>query len=800
MQPFVSITHPEHAGRAKGPDVTVSWSAEDVTVQQISVDGGEFRDVPIDQRSHTIRGLADGVHTVKVLINQTQEALATFYVYIPAQLPGSRLYTLDLKSLRRPDVDDPKQTANAFDTLHCVACLQGIVNREKPQLYIDYLDADSFWLEKMRAKGAYLEHAQLVPLKSIEEAISLFSKSIKGVVVWDPNVPSTSNIASTICGVEDLIPVRFDPTPGSLYDRLVTNGPKLKIVQDLAGKFSGSGLIPDSDRKSTRSAKCDSYLWAKMRYLDTGKCNPALIGYWCDAFWLKSPKDMGIDNVGLPNHDFVVARKGFICDLHVWPDEAPRDDPDQRLGLDLETLREILAACAKANKGRMIHFAGFTPWAMKYTDHGNAGGKHGGVPTEWEMVRIITSYNCYGDADAIGPVDMANASVFQHYPLPDRLVQNRPPTRRELEKKGYIDEHGKLAPLNFVYHYLGDYDSAAWMYNRIPGLWASPARGEVPSGWAFNPNLIERAPMIFDWCYDTKTPLDFFVAGDSGAGYVNPTNLLPPREPSGLPSAAKAWIEHSIPYFNRLNYSITGFLINGFCGEMTDEANRMYTSFSGDGVMTQAWMPKGKKQDHLLDGMPVAHMEQDLGMTPEISANEIIKHGRPGQTTFMGFRSILQSPDWIKAVNEAARKLRPECRFEPVDPYTYFYLLRHHLGGRNEMRATYTFDTMPADIKAGKIMAFQAGVRNDGWETWTREGSHAVVLTARFGEKSAAIAFPLPHDVEPGEGAVVEIKLPAPSKPGEYVFTLELRRGNDHWFGDAGDLPWTKRVRVVKAP
>ena len=797
MQPSVKMIHPEHAGRAKGPDVTVTWVAENVTIQQISVDGGEYADVPTDRRSLTLRGLAEGTHAIKVLVNQTSEASITFYVYIPVQLSPQKLYTLDLAWLRQVNVGDPRAAAEAFETLHCAACLQGIVNRDKPALYINRMDADSFWLGKMRAKGAYLEHAELVPLESLEAAISVFAERVKGAVVWDPDVPSTSNVASTICGVEDALPVRYDRTPGSLYDRLVVKGPKLKTVQDLAGKFIGSGVIPDSERASTGSAKCDSYLWAKARYIDTGRCNPAEIGYWCDAFWLKAPQDMGLDNVGLPNHDFVVARKGFICDLHVWQDEAPRDDPNQRLGLDRDTFCEILLACAKANKGRMIHFSGFTPWAIKYTDHANAGGKHGGVPTEWEMVRVATSYNCFADADAIGPVDLANASVFQHYPLPGRLVQNSPPTRRELEEKGYIDKDGKLAPINFVYHYLGDYDSAAWLYNNMPRIWNNPARGEVPSGWAFNPNLIERIPMVFDWCYQTKTPLDFFVAGDSGAGYVNPTNLLPPREPSGLKSGADAWIAHNVPYFRRLDYSITGFLINGFCGELTDASNRMYTSFSADGVMTQAWMPADKKRDHLLDNMPVAHMEQDLGGSPEVSAREIIKHGKPGETTFMAFRSILQTPEWIKAVNTAICKERPDCRFEPVDPYTYFYLLRHSLGGTNEKRATYTFDTMPTRIKAGETIAFAAGVRNDGWDTWTRTGTDAVVLTATFAGRSKAIQFALPGDVEPGEGAVIEMKLAAPKEPGEYQFTVELRRGERDWFGDAGDLPWEKAVQVV---
>lgn len=790
---MVKIIYPKHAGRAKGPDVTVTWSAEQTTLQQISIDGAEYSDIPSDKRSFDIGGLAQGVHSFTVLIDHIKSASTTFYVYRPAQLTASNLYTLDLSSLRQVNADDPNAAAAAFDTLHLLACLQGIVNRKRPSLYIDYMKVDAFWLDKMRAKGAYLEHAQLTPLSSIEAAISAFADSINGVVLWDPKVPSTNNVASTICGVENLLPVRFDPTPGSVYDRLIANGPRLKVVQDLTGKFNGAGKIPGTDRDSTGSAKCDSYLWAKIHYVDSGKCNPAEIGYWCDAFWLKAPKEIGLDNVGLTNHDFVVARKGFLCDLHVWPDEAPRDDPNQRPGLDRETLCEILLSCYKASKGKMIHFSGFTPWAIKYTDHGNAGGKHGGVPTEWEMTRIASAYNAYIDADAIGYVGMANASVFQHYPLPDRLVQNRPPTRRELEARGYIDKQGKLAPINFVYHYLGDYDSAAWLYHTMPETWASATRGEVPSGWAFNPNLTERLPVLFDWVYETKSPMNYFVAGDSGAGYVNPTALLAPREISKLPSGAEAWIEHNIPYFRRFNYSIVGFIINAFCGELTDESNRMYTSFSGDGVMTQMWMPKDKKQDHLLDNMPVAHMEQDIDGPPENAAKAIVNYGKPGQTAFMGFRSILKSADWIKSVNAAIREARPDCRFEPVDPYTYFYLLRHSLGGNNDRRATYTFDTMPAEIKAGKAVSVTAGVRNDGWDTWERG---KVVLTARFGDRSKAIVCALPDDVEPGAAAAVEMKLTAPDKPGGHELTLELRRESDGWFGDSGDLPWVKQVRV----
>lgn len=800
--PVLRLLKPQHAGRVKGPEVTIEWEVEchePVSLQQVTLDNAKPVDVAPQNRSISLPGLSEGLHGVKLTLtagSKTVERESTFYVYIPVQQSSSKLYLLDLTALRGVDVSDRRAAADAFETLQAAAVLQGIVNRERARLYINYTNVDGFWLDKVREKGAYLEHTEIAKLNGLDEAIATFRDSIKGAVVWDPSLACTSNIASTICGVEDLLPFRYDESEDSLYTRFVRGGARLPTVHNLVGKFTGQGKIPDTDRESTGSPKCDAYLWAKELYIDSGKCNPRKMGYYCDAFWLKHPEDMSLDNVGLTNHDYVVAHRGFFCDLDVWADEAPRDEPMQRHGLDRETFLEILLSCHKAAKGKMIHIAGFTPWAIKYTTHGNAGGKHDAVPTEWEMSRLVSAYNGYMDADAIGHVGMANASVFSLCKLPDRLVQNAPPTRRDLEAKGYVAADGSIGRYNFVYHYLGDYDSAAWMYNRVPDIWRGTTRGRVPSGWAFNPNLIERLPVVFEWCYETRSPNDYFVAGDSGAGYVNPTQLLPPREPSGLPSGEEAWIEHNIPYYRLLNYSITAFLINGFCHELTDASNRMFARFSGDGIMTQLhWMPKNRKEDHLLDGMPVAGMKQDITAPVDVVVEAVLKHVRPNETRFLAFRSILVGSDWIKTVNDTVRSQRPDCRFEPVDPYTYFYLLKHSLGGRVERRATYTFDTMPESVEARERLSVTVGLRNDAWDTWQARGDSPTRLRVSIGERADSVEVDLPHDVAPGEGAVVSFEIRAPERPGSCLFRIDLVRAGIA-FSDAGDMPWEKPVLV----
>ncbi len=61
-----------------------------------------------------------------------------------------------------------------------------------------------------------------------------------------------------------------------------------------------------------------------------------------------------------------------------------------------------------------------------------------------------------------------------------------------------IDAQGQVVPRTYMMFYVGDYDSASWLYNMLKQNWDDPARGTVPLGWAVDPNLSVRFPLIFD--------------------------------------------------------------------------------------------------------------------------------------------------------------------------------------------------------------------------------------------------------------------------------------------------------------
>lgn len=562
----------------------------------------------------------------------------------------------------------------AYDCLKFLACLQGIVNREKPVLFIEFItenETDAFWYAYLRLEGKLLYGYKRQDLESFSDVLNAFTEVIRtnGLVLWDEAVPATANVATTVCGVEGWLPVRYDPDQESIYSRIIAAcEPDVKL--DLCGKFIGEGSIPDTSLPSSGSAKCDAYLWAAELYLN--KTNLEKMAYVLDgASWEDNTISYpDLSNAFVPNQDYFVAEKMFVFDLSVWDDELPCDDPEQPLGTDLATMKTILQKQYDRSGGSSItQISGFIPWQIKYTRHLNKG-KHGEVETEWRYAEILSAYNCAMDADAAGYCGLSNASLYALYPLKDFYKGNRPQEKRTYD------------PIKkYVLLYMGDYDCAPWMVRFIPQWWNDSARGEVPLNWAFNPNLSERIAMVFDYIYETMLPTDFFISGDSGAGYLNPSLLVsdPSRSPSRVhsdnPSGLEAWIAYNQRYFRQFDLSIVGFLLNG-SQPMLDPVYSAYARFAPDGVICNQTNPDIK----VVDGTVFATIPAYLDNDPMNSAAIIrtVTAQRENQNRFTVFRCVLCSPTYAKQLADEVHRTNPEIEF--LDAYTYFDLLKQSLG------------------------------------------------------------------------------------------------------------------------
>lgn len=298
-------------------------------------------------------------------------------------------------------------------------------------------------------------------------------------------------------------------------------------------------------------------------------------------------------------------------------------------------------------------------------------------------------------------------------------------------------------------------DSAAWLYGQMRSKWDSPARGTVPIGWAVDSELSLRFPVIYKYLYATRSKNDFFIQGDSGAGYLNPTQLAPPRD-SGLPSGFGPWRAWNSKYYRQFGLSFTGFLINGVAPE-TRAVEKLYGSFSFNGITEQhdGQHPTAELRNNRT--LPVFHEGFDIvNMNASAAAAIMCSCVTPNGTSpqFMMFRTILETADAMHSFVEAAKAMCPTLTF--VDPHIAGYLARLQLGGNNDNIATYLDDTVPASATAGASVSATFTIRNDGWNNLMPEAVSLNVTLVKSGQAAGfSSLIALPQTIEAGSTVVL---------------------------------------------
>jgi len=588
----------------------------------------------------------------------------------------------------------------AYGTLIFLTTLQGNVNRDAPRLYLlhdyqrqDTPGVDTFWLEQYQAKGqpyGWLADTELVDLPNLAAVLDTFTTDIDGLVVWDPAVPATLNVATTIAGVENLAVVRAG---SPLEATLSAHWPVKKSLVDMFP------LQPSP----TGSAKADAYLWAVENYLETGLANPQFLAWLLDGWpaTLYTDQKMTRGGVYALERDYVVQQQGFAFDLSPWPVEAPVDDPDQPRGTDLAALQKILATAQEQAGGKLIKMWGYIPWYEKYSNVGGISVQNP-VKGEWAGTWLFSEYGGYlqgGGGDVFG-LAMANVSVHKFGPQPAERTAPPPPTEADLIAQGYLTADGRVAPNHtFVLFYMGDYDLAhpvAVLLANYAGQagtpWLDARRGEIPLAWGFNPALVEDIPGIMAYLYATQTDTDYFVGANSGAGYINPDGL----SEIGL----LRWLWRSRRFYRPYGYDVQGFLLNGEGAAMSQRRLDGFSLIAPGGIVTPDF-ETDEPWPRLQWGTPLTAVASEaLAGTPDDAAQAVhtvyrrtvLDEGRP---PFLVFRTAFQSPtllwgvrDRIQAQDAAGEILADDGsvlhpNYTVVDPYTFFFLLERQLRGAN---------------------------------------------------------------------------------------------------------------------
>ncbi len=533
-------------------------------------------------------------------------------------------------------------TADSYDESMAVACLQGLANRDRLRVYVlsRKNDRPEYWKKILSSKGRWLEGMTFRKLADLDALVKLVRPKLKGAVIWDPKVPATVNVASTIAGVEDAVVLSPE------YAEKYLEAWKLDVLVDLRGRFTG---------EMTGSKKNDAYRWAIREYLRKGRCSANFLCLYEDACFTRARGNIGY----VLTRDWAMKHRAFVYDLSPWGDEPPGDDPGQRLGTDLATYRMILEATVEQAAGeQMTEVTGFFAFA-KYSNVRGHASAHDPVPTEWETVWLISPYNCYQNTISS---DCFNQSFHSQAPW-TRLKQRRPTDTLKLANKAYI------AVL------MADYDSATPLYSFLPKHWDDPKRGQVPLAWGINPNLIETYPDIVAYLYETATSDDYFTADASAAGYMNPNRISKKHLP--------LFVRHNRHFFQQTDMTIAPMVLDW--NQPSADVKNAFTRFAPDGFATIVMDLHGTgghgPKPHVWKGMPVTTLINSTCnfSDPRQAADAMfasLKHKPADAPGFFFFRIVWIGPSQVMQTMEVLREKHPELDVELVDPYTFFHLFK----------------------------------------------------------------------------------------------------------------------------
>lgn len=586
------------------------------------------------------------------------------------------LYYFDLLSY----MQEMRDTEAQYDIANLICTLQGLVNRDAQRLFVRFTarnsfsaDTDSYWLNYLTAEGQFLADKTVVTVKSPMTLLEIFKDYYAGFAAWDRTVPATVNAVATACGVENLLPVRYSTVANSLYSYISTAdafvGKEIKV--NLGGKFTGEGKIYETELDSTGSRKNDVYLWAKAKYLDAGLVNSHMMAYHVDAYASDTvfASYGDLQNMFLSNRDYYIANKCFFFDLSPMY-EIPDDDPDQAdldltetggITIDQTTFDAIMIAqstlAENKDATKPIDVGGFTPWHLKYTRYTNPSAS-GEVDCEWETVYRFSIYNAYINADAYGYTAMANASIYMGYPMQETYTQTA-----SKEIKGTLPTSSEQGA-NYIMFFMGDFDSSAWLNTAMISMWNDSKRGSIPLCWTFALDLHKRAGHVVDMMYATATENDYFVAGDNGAGYLNPEAYATAAS-QDVYGDLDSWANYNKTLFERFDIDYQGFLVTR--KSASEDIIKCYSKFC-DGLASN-WSYTGAAQE----GITVVQSRDYTSVGDLVKAFTPKKVG--DSSTFMQIRFILRSPTELYSVWEQLSSERyAEYNFKLVDPYTFYGL------------------------------------------------------------------------------------------------------------------------------
>lgn len=402
-----------------------------------------------------------------------KHSLLLVLAFLLIQLPGSahtnKVYTVDISILNE------EETA-------AILSLQGLVNREKPQILVLPKDKGGFGGRGYKFQDTNMQRDGLAALSqetldkyasledvweeyysqeyrytfepiNFEEAFSTFASFYRGSVKYGGiHAAAGIAIATTICGVSDAIPV----TQGLIDKYSVLKA--LPVITDLTS-------FHFKNRK-------EAHRWAIDEYLDRTSKDYAY------SYWQHERNFYTID--------YAVAHKLFSFLLSFASEKNPQGGVYDKEEADM--LDEIFA---HLNPGSII-----LGWG--------------------ESEEYIIQARCGEGGHALICTNVSPNLSF-HAAVPADITQLK--QKRQLNEE-QVNVENKIY-ISFSINEGDTYKSVGNLM--MDGAWLHEKRGQIAFNWPTNPKILQMLPGLAQYYYNSMTENDYFTVPTSGIGYFDAT-------------------------------------------------------------------------------------------------------------------------------------------------------------------------------------------------------------------------------------------------------------------------------------
>jgi hypothetical protein len=466
-------------------------------------------------------------------------------------------------------LDAADLTALDGDQQGLLVTLQGVVNRTRPRLYF-YWGTDPTNLEWLQTIN--------VPYTISTQPWSLFDRyrqEIHGAIVYDPNVPDTINLATTLAGVHDAVIATVD----------LAKQYQLPIIEDLRGRFTDNlsvyqyalrNVYPDLTKRlvtaigPSNTQPASNVQWTTLLKVTapvTDASNKATYTADLTPFLGKTSvyvqyQDAYSDTGWGPS----VSQVTVTADGAVIASFQPGTNAELPFLFDPDS-SQIASGGWRFADGTNYFIYKFTPpagtktltlscvmWNQYFVTATNTQPSYQVVNPLFRDYIVATK----------APVFWLDPDVTQEAALFAQILATVEPDTPYLGWFPNGDEEpgvtlcsqystvvvaadyfyngsvlsGVRAPIrpsqpppssvpsltNKIYLSLimVEGDNIQYDQHRLRQIWDDPTRGQVPLGWSISVLLNDIAPAMLHYYQRTQTANDLLVAGPSGAGYTYP--------------------------------------------------------------------------------------------------------------------------------------------------------------------------------------------------------------------------------------------------------------------------------------